>query len=465
MSDQADRFLQPFVEFWNGYLSNTDSATRKLLGNVGDIHRPHALNREQLDAISKVMDDYLRSAEFLNALRQSIDVIITAKKRLNDLERGESDQARMDRESALTVRPFAEAIPARPQTEWASMWNRFVDAASGAHTEGDDRFDAESYEVIYQAGSLRLLRFGDTQPAGPSVPVLICFSLVNRPHILDLRPNRSVIRQLVRQGLSVYLIDWGVPAAGDRTLRLCDYVCNRLKKMVDVVCAQSSTTQVSLLGYCMGGTMAAMFTSLFQQQVRNLILLATPVDFTGDESLLNVWTREEHFDVDGLIDVFGNCPGKLLQVCFQQTKPIQNYVEKYMNFHARRDDDVFLENFFSIERWANDSIPVAGETFREFTKMLYQRNLLVTGNMQLGGTPIDLGKITCPLLLLTADSDHLVPPSSTLALKNYVSSTEITEMSVDAGHIGVAVSSKAHQRLWPQAAAWLAAHSLSPDSV
>ena len=209
----------------------------------------------------------------------------------------------------------------------------------------------------------------------------------------------------------------------------------------------------------MGGTLSTMFTALYPERVRNLILMATPIDFAGEEGILNLWARDDYFDVDRLIDAYGNCPGEFLQYCFQLMRPVQNFAEKYLTFCEKLNDDAFLDNFFAMERWANDSIPVAGETFRDYVKLLYQQNRLVRGEMSLGGAAVKLAAITCPLLLLVADQDHLVPASSTLALEQYVSSNDVKSLSINAGHIGLAVSSKAHRQLWPAAAQWIADHS------
>lgn len=342
------------------------------------------------------------------------------------------------------------------------VWERFIRAAGLPHTQ-TEQAAATPNEVVYDESSFKLRHYRTTNPLERAKPIVVCFSLVNRPYILDLQPDRSVIAQLLRLGQDVYLIDWGTPSISDCGLRLQDYVCGYIKSAVDYVCEHSQTPQVSLLGYCMGGTMAAMYTSLYQDTVCNLILLAAPIDFSGDDGLLNLWTRKEYFDVDGLVDAFGNCPGDFLQMCFQLMRPVQNYVEKYMTLCEKKDDDAFLQNFFAMERWANDNIPMAGETFREFVKLLYQRNLLVKGEMRLHDIPVDLQMITCPLLLLTADADHLVPPDSTLALEKYVSSSDVQAMSINAGHIGLAVSSKAHRQLWPAVARWIAERSTLPD--
>jgi len=347
------------------------------------------------------------------------------------------------------------------KTAWSETfraWERMMNVAKLPQIAGNVKIVHSPHDVVYEEDSLQLLRFRN-ESIDLAEPILICFALVNRPYILDLEAGRSVVRQLLKRGFDVYLIDWGVPTAADRSLRLHDYIDGFLKNVVDRICELSDSPQLNLLGYCMGGTMSTMFAALHQQQIRNLIVMAAPIDFSGDEGLLNLWCREEHFDVDGLVDAFGNCPGSFLQSSFQWRNPVLNFVTKYLDFYEKMHDGGFLENFFTMEHWANDNIPVAGETFREFVKMLYQRNELVKGAFRLGGKPVLLEKITCPVLTLVADHDDLVPPNSTLALHQHVGSKDVENMSIDAGHIGLAVSSKAHRQLWPKAAMWIADRS------
>jgi polyhydroxyalkanoate synthase len=345
------------------------------------------------------------------------------------------------------------------QAESFRTWQRWMNLAKVPQVARDVQVATTPHDVVYEEDSLKLLRYRNEHSIDFKEPILVCFALVNRPYILDLQPDRSVIRQLLKRGFDVYLVDWGIPTAADRTLRLQDYVCGFLKNVADFVCNHADSPKLNLLGYCMGGTMSAMYTALYPEQIKNLILMAAPIDFSGDEGLLNLWTRAEYFDVDGLVDAFGNCPGSFLQSSFQLMKPVTNYVEKYLGFAEKMDNDAFLENFFAMERWSNDNIPVAGETFREFVKLLYQQNQLVMGEFLLRNVPVKLQNITCPLLTLVAEEDHLVPPNSTLAIKHYVSSKFVQNMSINAGHIGLAVSSKAHSRLWPDAAMWIADHS------
>jgi polyhydroxyalkanoate synthase len=123
------------------------------------------------------------------------------------------------------------------------------------------------------------------------------------------------------------------------------------------------------------------------------------------------------------------------------------------------DDPRAMSAHFALERWLGDNIPVAGETFRQFVKHLYQRNELVRGEFRLGGRLVDLRSITCPLLMLTAKNDHLVAPASTEGIRPHVGSRDVTSMALPAGHVGLVVGGKAHATFWPEVTKWTAERS------
>jgi polyhydroxyalkanoate synthase len=350
---------------------------------------------------------------------------------------------------------FQRAAVDKAMKTWqqALAWPKVVDRATHV------RVGTSPADVVYEEDTLRLLRYHNEFGVTRREPVLVCYALINRPYILDLQPQRSVVQQLLKGGFDVYLIDWGVPTAADRSMRLEDYVCGLMKNVVGHVLRTAEVPALNLFGYCMGGTMSAMFTALYPETVHTLTLMAAPIDFDADDCLLNLWSQEKYFDVDKLIDAYGNCPAPLLQGSFQAMKPVANYVEKYLNFFDNMHDDAYLENFFAMEKWGQDNIPVAGETFRQFVKCLYQRNQLAKGEFRLNNVPVDLKRITCPTLLLTADADHLVLPKSTLAARRLVGSAEVKAMALKAGHVGLAVSSKAHRQFWPEAVRWIASKS------
>lgn len=340
----------------------------------------------------------------------------------------------------------------REQRRTVSRWLSLPRVALQAN---EVRAGSSVHDVVFTDGSLRLLRYRRATPASERTPVLFCYALVNRHYILDLLPDKSVIQRYLQQGFDVYLIDWGVPSDADRTLTLCDYVCRRLAGVVDFIRERHAVESLHLIGYCMGGTLAALLAALEPGLAKTLTLLAAPIDFSNRQSLLSVWADDRYFDVDAFVDAFGNCPAPFLQACFLFTKPVENLLEKPINLYEQLDDPRFVASYFALEHWINDNIPVAGETFREFVKHLYQRNALVRGELRLGDRCVDLGRIRCPLLLLTAERDHLVPPASTAAIRHRVSSADVEALTIDAGHVGLVVSSKAHKTLWPTAVGWL----------
>lgn len=342
-------------------------------------------------------------------------------------------------------------------------WERLFALPRVAEQARDVKVGTTPHDVVYEENALRLLRYRRDTPAAYAEPILFCYALVNRPYITDLQPDRSVIRQLLARGFDVYLIDWGDPTAAGRSLRMHDYIDGLMKNCAGEVTRTSGSPNFHLIGYCMGGTFSAIFTPRYPELVKTLTLMTAPLDFSvgGDQSLVQFWSNPEYFDIDALVDAFGNIPAAFLQHSFQMMKPVQNYVSKYLTFFEKMDDPAFVENYLAMETWTNDNIPVAGETFREFVKKLYQRNELVKGEFRLvaGEPPVDLKRITCPLMLLTATADHLVPPSQTEGILPYVGSTDVRSTRLDAGHIGLAVSTKAHKKFWPEATQWLADRS------
>lgn len=344
-------------------------------------------------------------------------------------------------------------------TEWverASIMPKVFEIATRAKKGATD------YDVVFKDGPVTLRRYRDPDGSDRefATPLLMVFALVNRPYVLDLLPHKSVIRQFLRSGFDVYLVDWGIPSPGEHSKTLHDYIEGHLQRIVEFVCRTTGQDQTTLLGYCMGGTMASMYTSLHQDLVRNLILMAAPIDWSDKSSLLMTWSNPDYFDVDRIVDTLGNIPADFLGSSFNMLKPVDNYIRKWMGFYERMPDEGFLEEFFAMETWVTDNIPISGEVYRDIVKYGFQQNRLVNADFPLGAHRIDLGEITGPVLNLVADRDHLVPCGQSLPLDQCVSSEDYQVMSVKAGHIGLAVGSRAHRELWPAVCAWLAERSV-----
>jgi len=349
--------------------------------------------------------------------------------------------------------------PADLQRQWDEFSRKLAAMPKAMEAAKNVRVGVTPSETVYRRDTLKLHRYLSDHPKLYDTPLLCVFALVNRPYILDLKPKKSVVAHFNDGGFDTYKIDWGVPSHAQRFLNMKDYIEGYLDDIVDHVRRRTGTDQINVLGYCMGGSMSAIYTALHPDKVKNLILMAAPVDWTSNEHLLARWTQPDVFDVDRLIDVCGNCPAEMLQGSFMLLKPISTMVEKYFTFYDNMENEKFLEDFFAMETWLNDNIPVAGEMFREFVKYCMQQNRLIKGELTVGDRTVDLGEIKCPVLNLTAEHDHLVPCGQSLPLEGVVGSSDYTSISFPAGHIGLAVGSKANRELWPKACEWLAERS------
>jgi len=283
-------------------------------------------------------------------------------------------------------------------------------------------------------------------------PLLICFALVNRPYVLDLQPDRSLVRRLLDAGLSVYLIDWGDPDDADRCLDLEDYVERHLGGCVRHILVSRGTSSLDLLGVCQGGVLSLCYTALHRREVANLVTLTTPVDFHTPDNLLSKWVRE--LDTE-LLRQSGNVPGEALNRLFLALMPLRLTQQKYVRLLAGNSDQRALEDFVRMERWIFDSPPQAAVALAEFVRWFYQENRLIRGTLRIGGKRVDLAAIVQPVLNLYALGDHIVPPGASAAMERCLGSRDYTGCGIDTGHIGMYASRKGADEIPSRILSWL----------
>ncbi len=343
-------------------------------------------------------------------------------------------------------------------TEEILDFNNKLAAGMSTFTQmGEFDKGASKKDPVYTEDKLVLYHYKPRTAKQNKVPVLIVYSLVNRPYIADLQENRSLIQGLLDAGMDVYLIDWGFPDDADRYLGLDDYINGYIDHCVDVIRDRSGLDKINLLGICQGGSFTLCYTSLHQEKIQNLITTVTPVDFKTKNDLLSHLAK--HVDTDACVDAFGNISGDLLNWSFMMLKPFRLMGQKYIDLVDIVDDKTKTKNFMTMENWIFDSPDQAGEAYREFIKYFYQENRLIKGTLKIGEETIDLGKIDIPVLNIYARDDHLVPPDSSRALQGCISSDDYTEMEFPGGHIGIYVSSKAQKTLPPAIAEWINMHT------
>ncbi len=312
-------------------------------------------------------------------------------------------------------------------------------------------------DTVWQENKWRLLRYR-ARPQGLAyrTPVLLVPSLINRHYVLDLMPRKSFAEFLVAQGFDVFCVDWGTPADEDRFVTFDDVVDHWLGRALRRAARAAPRGQVHVLGYCMGGTLAAIHGAAHPERFASFIALAAPVRF-HDDSLLSRWTNAGGFDVNALVDATGNVPWQLLQSAFHLLRPTLS-LSKAVTLLDRAWNDEFLDGFLALEAWGNDNVALPGEFYRRYIDGLYRDDGLVEGRFALSGRPVRLSAIDFPVLAVTFEHDNIVPASSAAALLGAVSSKDKQELHLPGGHVGAVVSKHAAKTLWPQLAAFFAAH-------
>jgi len=312
------------------------------------------------------------------------------------------------------------------------------------------------HQTVFWKYNVRLEKYPARGAIHFKTPILITYALVNKPYIMDLLPGRSIIEVLVLGGFDVYLIDWGSPTWGDRDRSMDFYITTYIDTMVKKVIQLSGADRVNLLGYCMGGTLALIYAAMNPDRIKNLTLLTTPFDGSSEEGILFQWAKE--MPIEEIAGSYGNCPGWLLAASFAMLNPMST-MDKALGFVKGIKDPAFVQLFMAMEKWIGDTVDVPGRVYTDFMKTVFQENLLVRNKVFIDGKHVDLRNIECPFLNLVAEQDTSVPPSSSIGIGDAISSTDTGLLSCPVGHIGLAVSGKAHKKLWPEVVRWLASRS------
>jgi len=354
--------------------------------------------------------------------------------------------------------PLADALDRAGATAARAglhAWGAAARAAQGRPPIDFIAGPATAHELVSDGRLARLLRYRARGAARPT-PILIVASLINRYYVLDLLPELSVIDKLCAAGFEVYVLDWKAPGAGGPRLRFADYVDGAIAEAADY-CARASKPIV--LGYCMGGMLAALFAARHPERLRALCLLGTPIDFHASGPLAS-FTDRRRFDADLLIDALGNMPPAMMQSGFKLLSP-SDALFKLIHLWLDAGDEARLRHVVAVESWLEDNVAFPGGVYREYIGRLYQDNALIAGRLLVGGEPIELARLTAPLCNVVALNDRICAPPASRALMDRVGTPpadrELVEF--DTGHIGLTTSRRAHAELWPRLIKWMEARA------
>jgi polyhydroxyalkanoate synthase subunit PhaC len=317
---------------------------------------------------------------------------------------------------------------------------------------------AMASDQIDRSGTMSLYRYRPVTDEVYRVPLLIVSPPSNKGYIFDLARGQSFIEFMLHRGYDVFLLDWIPPRSDESGLGFEDYVLDFIPSCITQVQTLTGEHQVTLAGYCMGGTLAAMNAALLPEPIANLLFFATPVDFTHMQ-LFRTWADPKHFDVDRLVASIGNIPPEVMLGAFDLMRPA-NRAAGMLSLWTNMWNDDFVKSYRMFDRWAAETLPTPGRYFEQFVKQLLWDNALVEGRMQLGGRKIDIGAITAPVLSIVAQHDHVVAREAAAPLVERTGSTDREEIVSKGGHVSLVAGPAALRRLWPSIDSWFEKRSV-----
>ena len=273
------------------------------------------------------------------------------------------------------------------------------------------------------------------------IPLFFVYSLFNKPYILDIAPKTSVIEGLTNMGYEVYLLDWGSPGYEDKKMGIDTYIEKYLRTAVKRAIRHSGAEEITLIGYCLGGTIASIYASIAEEPIKNLIVATVPIDFQpfmGPDK----WAeglREGDIDFERFIDTYGIIPPKLVEGMFRAIgAPI--YFTNYTNLLHRAHDSKYVDKWRRMNKWTLDQVPFAGEAYRQLASDLFKENKLIKGEIMVGNKQVDLRNIKANLFVVSGSRDNLILEEQSKPLMDLASSKDKSYITVEAGHVSLALT-------------------------
>lgn len=274
-----------------------------------------------------------------------------------------------------------------------------------------------------------------------SIPLYLIYSLVNQPNILDLGPNMSMIEAFGKEGYDVYLIDFGIPGYEDKDMNLDDYFSYYIEPASERVLAHSNAKEITVIGFCLGGTLATMYAAITKVPIKNLVLLATPVDFS-QTPVFDEWAKaikDGSFNMEEIIDAMGLIPAQAIKAGMRLiTSPL--YFSPQATLLQKSYDDSHVERWRRINMWAEGHIPLPGATLKQLLNDLGKENKLIQNKQMINNKKASLKNIKANLLTVATVYDRLVPVEQIKPIMNHISSKDKTYLEVQGGHASLALS-------------------------
>lgn len=305
----------------------------------------------------------------------------------------------------------------------------------------------KKYRVLWKKGSARLL---DCAPHATEGLAIFCIpSLINKSYVLDLYPQASLVEYLAEQGYRPLILDWGTPSDSELDFTCGDYITAYAIPALQAL-RENHDGPIAVLGYCMGGVFAVAVAQLAAFLCDALILLATPWDFSAEDTPRLLLDPTAQMMLRGWIGTLNPVPNMLTQTIFHLINPwhVQKKYSKYPTLDAEE-----RKHFLAVEQWVNDGVPLVRKVAEECFVDWPHDNMLANHQWKIGRKWVEPEAIACPTLCVIPEHDAIVPKGVAQPLADMIRKADT--IYPKSGHVSMVVGKQARTELWEPLVKWL----------
>jgi polyhydroxyalkanoate synthase len=319
-------------------------------------------------------------------------------------------------------------------------------------------------KVVYRNALIELIQYAPTTKDVYAEPVLITPAWIMKYYILDLSPRNSLVKYLVDQGHTVFMISWKNPESGDRDFGMDDYVREGFLAALDAVSAIVPDRPVHAVGYCIGGTLLAVAAAALAREgdtrLASMTLFAAQTDFSepGELSLFispsQLALLEAQMRRDGVLD------SRQMGATFAMLRPRDLIWQPMVTNYLKGERAPVID----LMAWNADGTRMPYKMHTEYLYRMYLDNELSTGRFPYAGRPVSLADIKLPMFVVGTETDHVAPWKSVYKIENLARSRDYTFLLTSGGHNAGIVSGPVHPKRQHRIRTWrLGERHVAPD--
>jgi polyhydroxyalkanoate synthase len=319
-------------------------------------------------------------------------------------------------------------------------------------------------KVVFQNTLMELIQYAPQTESVYAEPILITPAWIMKYYILDLSPANSLVRFLVEQGHTVFMMSWKNPDVGDCELDMDDYLALGLRAALDAVSAIVPGQRIHTAGYCVGGTLlsigAAALAAEGDGRIGSITLLAGQTDFSDSGELSVFITPSQLEMLEALLHRDGVLESARMSGAFALLRSNDLILAPAVDTYLRGKRAVLSD----LMAWNADGTRMPARMLSNYLKRLYLHNELARGLYTAADVPVDLANIRAPMFVVGTETDHVAPWRSVYKVRGLTNSTDYTFLLTNGGHNGGIVSGAVNPKRRHRTLSWSdSATTLTPD--